>query len=359
MNAKQKRTLLILLTAVVLLIAVLLGVRAAKNRAQQAEQDAAAAAAAAGVITDAASSYKELSYHNGNATLSFALNDDGQWYWTNDPDFPLDQDYLIKIVNTLSALKPQQTITEGDTLDAYGLDEPSQTLTATSDNGQTTTIALGNATSDGNSYYMLMNGSETPVYIISDELSREMAVGIYDMCLLPDFPALTEAQLNSVTLAGPVNTILTASHEENSGGDSAASSSSSGEEISTAWRSGGANVTDNKQVQGIVKQILGLRLDACVDYRPSNDAAALCGFDEPSSVITVKYTGDGGTEETLTLTIGNPVLDGDGRYVRVDEDTTVYRMTADKLDMLMKVSVNGLENASTSSDTAPAASSAG
>ena len=77
MNAKQKRTLLILLTAVVLLIAVLLGVRASKNRAQQAEQDAAAAAAAAGVITDAASSYQELSYHNGNATLSFALNDEG------------------------------------------------------------------------------------------------------------------------------------------------------------------------------------------------------------------------------------------------------------------------------------------
>lgn len=359
MNAKQKRTLLILLTAVVLLIAVLLGVRASKNRAQQAEQDAAAAAAAAGVITDAASSYQELSYHNGNATLSFALNDDGQWYWTNDPDFPLDQDYLIKIVNTLSALKPQQTITEGDTLDAYGLDEPSQTLTATSDNGQTTTIALGNATSDGNSYYMLMNGSETPVYIISDELSREMAVGIYDMCLLPDFPTLTEAQLNSVTLGGPVTTVLTASHSETSDGDSAAASSSAAEEPTTSWRSDGANVTNSKQVQGIVKQILGLRLDACVDYRPSNDAAALCGFDEPSSVITVNYTGDGGTEETLTLTIGDQVLDGDGRYVRVDDDPTIYRMAADKLDMLMKVSVNGLENASTSSDTAPAASSAG
>ena len=67
-----------------------------------------------------------------------------------------------------------------------------------------------------------------------------------------------------------------------------------------------------------MKQILGLSLDACVDYRPTNDAAALCGFDKPDAVITVKYTGEGNTDGTLTLTVGDRVLDGDGRYVRMD-----------------------------------------
>ena len=375
MNAKQKRMLLVLLVAVVLLAAVLLGVRAAKYRAQQKQEDAAAAAAKSGVLTDATSAYKELTYSNGTTTLSFAVNDEGKWYWTNDADFPLNQDYLTKMVNTLSALKPQQTITDGDTLDAYGLSAPTQTLTATSDNGQTTTIALGNATTDGNSYYMLMNGSETPVYVISDELSKEMAVGIYDMCLLPDFPSLTEDQLDSITLAGPVTTVLSAAHEEapadadspSSGGSSSSGSSSSGSSSSgssssgsssssdtsvTTWSSAGADVTDDKQVQGIVKQILGLSLDACVDYRPTNDAAALCGFDKPDAVITVKYTGEGNTDGTLTLTVGDRVLDGDGRYVRMNDDTTVYRMAADKLDMLMKVSVNGLDSAAASSGNA-------
>lgn len=360
MNAKQKRTLLILLLAVVLLAAVLLGVRAAKNRAQKKEEDAAAAAAKSGVITDTTSAYKDLTYSNGTTTLSFKVNDEGQWYWADSPDFPLNQDYLIKMVNTLSALKPQQTITDGDTLDAYGLSEPAQTLTALSENGQTTTLALGNATTDGDSYYMLMNGAETLVYVIPDELSKEMAVGIYDMYRLPDFPTLTEDRLNSITLAGPVTTVLSAAHQEapaDADGSSSGSASSDGATTTTTWRAGGADVTDNKQVQGIVEQILELSLDACVDYRPTDDAAALCGFDKPDAVITVKYTGDGNTDGTLTLTIGSQVLDGDGRYVRVNDDTTVYRMTADKLDMLMKVSVNGLESASASSGDA--ASSAG
>jgi hypothetical protein len=42
---------------------------------------------------------------------------------------------------------PQQTITEGDTLEAYGLDSPAMTLTATAAAGTQTTFALGNATS--------------------------------------------------------------------------------------------------------------------------------------------------------------------------------------------------------------------
>ena len=189
MNRKQKRTLLLLAAAVAVLAVVLLAVRAAKNRQQEQEAEAAAAAAASSVITDPAASYRELSYSNGTATLSFAVDEDGSWYWKDDADFPLDQTYLTKMVNTLSALRPQQTITDGDTLEAYGLAEPSRTLTAIAGNGMTVTLALGNTTTDGDSYYMLMNGAQTPVYIISDELAREMDVSIYDMFILPELPA--------------------------------------------------------------------------------------------------------------------------------------------------------------------------
>ena len=39
----------------------------------------------------------------------------------------------------------------------------------------TLTISLGNTTTDGNSYYMLMNEQESPVYIISNSLYTEMS----------------------------------------------------------------------------------------------------------------------------------------------------------------------------------------
>ena len=115
--------------------------------------------------------------------------------------YPVDPDLLTN-------LKPQQTITEGDTLEAYGLDQPFATLTAAKPDGGTLTISLGNTTTDGNSYYMLMNEQESPVYIISNSLYTEMSKTIYDMCDLPELPQLTEENLQSVTVEGAASTLL-------------------------------------------------------------------------------------------------------------------------------------------------------
>lgn len=342
MNKRRKRTLVLLLLAAAALTAVV-AVRFAGERTRQ--EAGADPGASSGSLTDAAS-YKAISYHNGSATLSFALDGEGRWYWTDDPDFPLDQDYLIGMANTLSTLKPQQTISDGEPLESYGLSEPARTLSATAVGGQLTTLALGNATTDGNSYYMLMNGSETPVFIISDALVKGMSVGIYDMCLLPELPALTEERVNSVTLTGAVTTELSASRPQ----ARQDGSSSGGEAGGAVWRCGGADVTGDARVQSVLKQLRELRLDACVDYRPSEGAAALCGFDEPAAVIAARYTGDGGADKTLTLAVGNQVLNGEGRYVRVDGDSTIYRMASEKLDALLEVAGNGLEAAASPAD---------
>lgn len=346
MNKRRKRTLLLLLLAAAVLAAAVLAVRSAKNRRNQ--ESAGSSGSSSGMMGDDAA-YKSISYHNGSSTLSFALNEEGEWYWTDDPDFPLNQDYLIQMTNTLSTLKPQQTITDGGAPEDYGLSEPNRTLNATAANGLLTTLALGNATSDGNSYYMLMNESETPIFIISDQLVKEMSVGIYDMLLLPELPALTEDRLGSVTLTGAVTTELSAFRAQaqpDEGGDGSSPESGG----SVMWLCDGADVTADEQVQRVLKQLSELRLDACVDYRPSDGAAALCGFDVPAATVTVSYTGDGNTSQALTLTVGNPVLGGDGRYVRVNDDTTIYRMAADKLDALLEVAGRGLDAAASSGD---------
>ena len=139
MNRSQKKTLLILLAAVAVLIAALLIVRSAKERSARQAEEEAAAEEAAGVITEEAA-YSALSYDNGTTALSFALDEEGNWTWADDPEFPLDDTTVTAMVDLLTSLKPQQTITEGDTLEAYGLDDPFATLTATTPEGETLTL---------------------------------------------------------------------------------------------------------------------------------------------------------------------------------------------------------------------------
>lgn len=289
MNRSQKKTLLILLAVVVLLAAALLIIRAIKTRSAQEAEEAAAAEEAASIITEEAA-YSSLTYDNGTTTLSFALDEEGNWTWADDPEFPLDDSTVTAIVNLLTSLKPQQTITDGDTLEAYGLDQPFATLTATSPEGETLTIDLGNTTTDGNSYYMLMNGQESPVYIIADTLYTYMSKAIYDMCDLPDLPLLTEDRIQSVTIAGTESLTLIPDQEEDSDGN-----------VTVTWTSGGEDVTE--AAADLIGELEALTVTKCVDYKPTDEAVSICGFDEPVKV-TLVYLTDSGTEQTLTLEIG-------------------------------------------------------
>ena len=59
-----------------------------------------------------------------------------------------------------------------------------------------------------------------------------------------------------------------------------------------------------------------------MDYKPTDEAAALCGFDAPQATVTILYLNDTGTEGTLTLTFGSENLDQTGYYVRMIPPST-------------------------------------
>ena len=322
MNRTQKKTLVLLLGILVGLGILLAVVSAVKRSSAQREAEEAAAQDAASVITETEAAYSSLTYDNGNATLSFHLDEAGKWVWSDDPEFPLDDSTIQSILTLLTNLKPQQTITEGDTLEAYGLDQPFATLTAAKPDGGTLTISLGNTTTDGNSYYMLMNEQESPVYIISNSLYTEMSKTIYNMCDLPELPQLTEENLQSVTVEGAASTLLRPIDKE----------------TSTDEETGEETVT----VTSLLAELGALTFTKCVDYKPTDEAAALCGFDAPQATVTILYLNDTGTEGTLTLTFGSENLDQTGYYVRMEGDSTIYQMDTASVDTILSVAENGL-----------------
>ena len=327
MHRSQKRTLIVLIVLLAVLLIALAVVVTVQHSQEEAAQQAAAAEEAASVITPV-QTYTAITYDNGSATLSFHVDEEtGSWVWSDDPEFPLDQSFLTSMTELLTSLRPQQTITDGDTLEAYGLDAPFASLTATAQDGSTLTLQLGNATTDGNSYYMLMDGDESTVYIIDGTLySSYMSKAIYDLCDLPELPGLTEDTISTITLQGAVTTTLQAQRTEES----------------VSWTSGGEDVTGLETVDALLTELGALSVDRCVDFKPTDEAAAICGFDAPTLTLTVAYETETGTEETLVLTIGAQTLEADGRYVRIGEDTTIYQMSAADLETLLSVAANGL-----------------
>lgn len=182
MSWKEKRLITILSIILAVLCAAVLVVLSIRYRAAQAAKDQNTVSPS-DIAEAAQSEYVALSYSNGSTTLSFSLNEDGIWTWDSEPDFPLDDTHVKSILTILETLKPQQTLDMPEDLSVYGLDVPDVSLTATAPDDAVLTVTLGNATTDGTSYYATINSDPDHVFILAGTLRQAMADAH-----LPDVP---------------------------------------------------------------------------------------------------------------------------------------------------------------------------
>lgn len=370
MTWKERRTVTILLSiagALFLALLIVFGMIYRQGREEAlAESGAAAGLSAAGAPADPGA-YSALRWYNGSVTLSFALDEDGTWIWADGPDFPLKDDTVTSILETLASLKFQQVLPAGEDKSEYGLDSPAATLTATAGTGEQS-LSFGKTTTDGDSYYMCMNGDESTVYIVADTLVKLMQTPIYDMCALPELPDLSEGNLRAITIQGPVP----AAESSGEGGDGEGEESgdpeepakeperpavtlnarrSGGEDQPALWFEGSDNVTASPLLQDLLYDLKSMSMAKCVDYFPSDEAAEICGFQPADAILKVEYAANG-ADQTFTLTVGARMPDESGRYVRLEEDGAIYALATDSVDALMTISVAGMRGVT--QDPAPA-----
>ena len=335
MSWKERKLITILSSILLVLVIALILVLGMRYRATLKDKEAPPEEVATAPVTDQAA-YTALTYYNGNTTLSFEQDELGIWRWTADTALPLDDSVITDILACLSNWNPQQTLTDSAALEASGLDEPTGSLTAVTSSGAYTKLLFGKATTDGNSHYVRLNEDEGTVYIIDGGLFDLMEIAVYDMCRLPTLPVLEEGRIRSIIIRGPEQ------EDESSRQVVSLTALRSESDSATTWRCEGANVTDDPTLRALLEDLSALSFAKCVDYAPSEEAADICGFSAPRAVLEVSYLTEGGSEQTLALTIGNRLPDDSGRYTRLGSENAVYLLTTNLLDPLMRISENGL-----------------
>lgn len=358
MTWKERRNVKILLGiagALFLALLIVFGMIYRQDREEAlAGKDAQAAGlSGAGAPADPGA-YRSLRYYNGSATLSFSLDEEGAWIWADGPDFPLRDDTVTDILAALSSLKFQQVLPAEGGREAYGLDNPSATLTAaTGEEGQT--LSFGKTTTDGDSYYMMIGDDESTVYIVADTLVNLMRTPIYDMCVLPELPDLSEGNLRAVTIQGPAPEPEAPEGgedgEDGEDGEPAPEPErpavtlnarrSNGEDQPALWFDGSDNVTAAPLMQDLLQDLKTMSMAKCVDYFPSEEAAEICGFANPDAILKVEYAANG-ADQTFTLTVGARMPDESGRYVRLGGEGAIYALATDSVDAVMTISVAGM-----------------
>jgi len=335
MTWNERKVVSILCGILAVLCAALLIVLGIRYRENRDEPEVPAAPVVSEEIEETGIAYLMLSYYNGSTTLNFSRDAAGAWIWSDDDSFPLDDSTVTAICDLLTNFTPKETITDAETIANSGTMEPELSLAASTSKGMLT-VDFGKTTEEGQ--YVRLNSDETTIYLIDTTLFDLMCVPIFDMCALPQLPALNDETLIALMIRGinaedpaaGITTILSAQRKD-------------GETALSSWQSGGSDVTNMPTVQDLVGDVKAMQVSRCILYRPSEEALSICGFDSPTAKLGVSYLAEeDDSEQLLELWIGNPLPDGSGRYVRLGDESTVYLMTTDLLDPLMRVAAEGL-----------------
>ena len=124
---------------------------------------------------------------------------------------------------------------------------------------------------------------------------------------------------------------------------------SNGEDQPALWFEGSDNVTAAPLLQDLLYDLKTMTMAKCVDYFPSEEAAEICGFDNPDAILKAEYA-ENGADQTFTLTVGARMPDESGRYVQLGDDTTIYAVSSDYVDALMTISVSGMRGSAPAED---------
>lgn len=295
---------------------------------------------------------------------------DDSWTEKSDANFPVNQDTVDSAVKGVASLTADQEISDVEDMSQYDLDNPQNTITLTTADGDTS-LQIGMESSN-NQYYVKKEDDDKNVYLVSNSSIEPFMGTLYDFAESGTFPSVTSATITDVKVDKENSYELTQDADN------------------LFW-----NVSDGKTTEkadttkaGTVTSAVGsLAYDKFVDYNCTDDSKY--GFDDPYAVITVKYTEeeavesdedseestDADTEEsttdeaaadtsedadasdedssedeqetqtvekTLTIYVGDET--GDDRYVKVDDSKEVYTITKDSLTDILDSTMSDFYN---------------
>lgn len=324
-NPKQKKQLLIMLVILAVVAVAFFAVTAFNHYRDHQETTQSAALLNLDNID-------EISYDNGTDRLSFALDENDVWYYTENPDFPLQSSYVETIDEALTGLQAVREIPaeESDTLAAYGLETPQATITAVGTDDQEITLLIGNSNSNG--YYLKFSDSDT-IYTIDAQLMDSISLSLYDMGEIEDIPAFDLGKLSLVEINDTAITVNTETTTDEDGTETS----------TTTWLHNDTDVSDYSQISAISYNIPYLDFNSgLAAWQPTTDELRQFGLEDSIRVTFHYQEEDADTESTYTLLIGNQNEEG-AYYAMIPDSDRVYTISETDVAGIVSIAENGLD----------------
>lgn len=285
-------------------------------------------------------SVQSLAWDCGETSLAF--HKDETWRYDGDPDFPVSEEQINRLLEPFRALGAAFRIEAVEDYGQYGLDDPVCTIRL-STGERSYTVRLGDYSKmDSQRYVSIGDGA---VYLVSHDLMEEFDAGLSDMIRHDEIPSFDHVA--GIEISGVESRSITRRQDGGAG------------DAYFTLQDGKNQPLDAEKVDRYLQSITRLNPVDYVSYHVTEEELELYGLDDPRLTISIDYTAEDGEEDTFRLLVSpDPEAvqaagegadsGGDGEipaYIRVGESQIVYKISPGGYEALTAVSFDDLRHA--------------
>ena len=331
------------------------------------------------IVSISADDIKSIKFLIDKQEVVFEKDGDS-WVKADESAFPVSQDKVDALAASLESITAARTLEDVEDVSEYELDQPENTITVTTTDGDTTVIQIGMENSSTNQEYIDLNNDPSTVYVVESSTFQSFEGELYDFAKSGTFPAVDSSTVNRISVDGKESSYTVKKDENNM--------------WTVAGSDGKEEKADSAKATSLASALSGMAYASFVNYDCAESDLSKYGLDKPYSTITVDYqeeiqdssdkedsakddaesvteasddgketleeventdnsavseaSGEFEDEETaegvdttkittemvdrqLVIYIGDQASDG-GRYVRVGDSNEIYTISEDSLD---------------------------
>ena len=262
------------------------------------------------IISIASADVKSIKFVIDKKEVTFEKDGDS-WVKSDETGFPVDQDKIDTLVSSLNSIKAERTLENVEDASEYELDQPENTITVTTEDGETTVIQLGMENDSTSQEYIDLNEDSSTVYVVSNSTFSSFEGTLYDFAKSGVFPTVDSSTVSKISVDGKDSSYVVEKDENN------------------FWNITGDGETekaDSAKATSLASALSSVAYASFVNYNCAEDELSQYGLDKPYAEITVCYQEKVKKESTDDE---NEAENGDEEVSEASEDENQGDETAD------------------------------
>ena len=263
--------------------------------------------------------------------------DGDTWIKNDESEFPVDQDKLDTLAGSFSSVTAERTLENVEDVSEYELDQPENTITITTEDGETTVIQVGMENDSTSQEYIELNNDSSTVYVVGSTTFQSFEGGLYDFAKSGTFPTVDSSTVTKVSVTGPEDAYTVEEDENNF--------------WNVTGTTGGTEETakaDSAKATSLTSALSSMAYASFVNYNCTDEELSQYGLTKPYATITADYQEEVDKDSSDSENEAE-TGDNDATEASIEEDSTDSETTEKSSET--EASAEDAENATDGTET--------